>query len=596
MGKLRLLMEQIRPAFLTRPPKTPVAGAYLFNYRRLWWLSTLIMLAVALLPLLIISIVNYKVTESGFESEYRLRTARTVSNSWRAVSFFLTERRAALDFIVHDNSLETLAEPQRLADVLADLKRSFGGGFVDLGVIDAQGRQRTYVGPYGLENRQYRDQPWFREVAERGVFVSDVFLGFRQVPHLVIAVKQTLPWGDFYVLRASIGIGPFEDLLANLELSGQGDAFIINRDGVLQSPSHYHGGVLEKVSLPLLPHAAQTEVIEHTTAGGEDLFIGYRFIEGSPFILVIVKNKNELLKPWYRIRLELIVFTLISISIIVAVILGTVTLIVGHIHLADEKRLATLHQMEYANKMASIGRMAASVAHEINNPLAIINEKAGLIKDLFTFKPQYAPDPKLNALLESILASVHRAGRITKRLLTFARNLTAKTERVDMAETINEILSFVERDAAYRNINLQTDIGPELDALCMDRGKLQQVILNIVNNALAAMSDGGHLRLSAHREGQARIRLEICDDGCGIPPEDVQRIFEPFFSTKKGQGGTGLGLSITYGLVQELDGTIAVQSTVGQGTCFSLTLPLKPVGACENQSTTCEKEPPCASS
>jgi len=198
--------------------------------------------------------------------------------------------------------------------------------------------------------------------------------------------------------------------------------------------------------------------------------------------------------------------------------------------------------------------------------------------------------------VDSILASVQRAGRITKRLLTFARNLVAKTERVDMAETISEIISFVERDAAYRNIEIQTEVGSGLDALCMDRGKLQQVILNIVNNAFAAMSDGGQLRLSAQRESQSRIRLEIRDNGCGIPAEDVRRIFEPFFSTKKGQGGTGLGLSITYSLVQELEGTIEVQSTVGQGTCFSITLPLKSVGDCENQSTPFEKEPPCVSS
>jgi signal transduction histidine kinase len=596
MGILSQIAAQIRPSFLTRTPNTPVTGAYLFNYRRLWWFSILTMAAVALVPLLIISIVNYKVTEKGIESEYRLRTARSVSNSWRAISFFLTERRAALDFIVHDNALETLSDSRRLADVLANLKRSFGGGFVDLGVVDAGGHQHTYVGPYGLENREYRDQPWFREVSERGVFISDVFLGFRQVPHLVIAVKQDLAAGDFFVLRASIGIGPFEDLLANLELSGQGDAFIINRDGILQTPSHYHGGVLQAASLPPLAPAAQTEVVESTTEQGVRCFIGYRFIEDSPFILVIVKNKTELLKPWYRIRLELIVFTLISISVILAVILGTVTLIVGRVHLTDEKRLATLHQMEYANKMATIGRMAASVAHEINNPLAIINEKAGLIKDLFTLRPHYAPDPKLNALVDSILASVQRAGRITKRLLTFARNLVAKTERVDMAETINEILSFVERDAAYRNIEIRTEIGPGLDALCMDRGKLQQVILNIVNNAFAAMAEGGRLDLNARREGSLRIRMDICDNGCGIPPEDVQRIFEPFFSTKKGQGGTGLGLSITYALVQELDGTIAVTSTVGQGTCFSLTLPFKAAGECDPQSTIGTKEPPCASS
>lgn len=597
MDRLRQIIAGLRPSFWAPRPADTSTGAYLFNYRRLWWTSALSTVAVALLPLIIISIVNYRVTEAAIENEYRLRTARIVSNNHRALSFFLTERRAALDFIIHNNPRQALANPVRLARVLADLRQSFGGGFVDLGIIEADGRQRTYVGPYGLENRDYHDQPWFRQVTERGVFISDVFLGFRHVPHLVIAVKQTLPDGDFYVLRASLGTAPFTHLLANLELGGQGDAFIVNGDGILQTPARYHGKVLQKISLPVPRYSPQTEVAEHKTPAGERLFIGYRFIEESPFILVVVKKTEELLKPWYKTRLRLIVFTLISVLVIVAVILGTVTLIVGRIHLADEKRLATLHQMEYANKMATIGRMAASVSHEINNPLAVIGEKAGLIKDLFTYKRQYADDPKLVALVDAIIACVQRAGRITKRLLTFARNLTAKIERVDLPETIHEVLGFVERDAHYRNIHISTDISPGLDNLCMDRGKLQQVLLNIVNNALAAMAEGGHLRLSAVRETPERVHLHICDDGCGIAPQDIERIFEPFYSTKQSRGGTGLGLSITYTLVQELGGTIQVQSTVGKGTCFTITLPLKPAGECEHANGQTDKESsPCASS
>lgn len=598
MTSVRELIQQIRGhfAFWNQHPSATISAAYLFNYRRLWWYSTWSILAVSLAPLLIISVLNYDVTEKAIESEYRLRTARIVSNTQRAIGFFLKDRKAALEFIINDTPHEDLLNPERLETMLANLKKSFGGCFVDIGILDYHGRQQAYVGPHELLYQDYLDQTWFHEVTKHGVYISDVFLGYRQVPHLVIAIKKNLPEGGFFVLRASLGIGYFEDLLSNLELGGLGDPFLINRDGRLQTPSQYHGGVLEKIGLPIPDHSEKTEVAEYVTREGVPLFIGYRFIANTPYVLMIVKQKDELLKPWYTVRLRLIAFLLASVSVILLVIVGTVTFIVGRIHLADEKRLMTLHQMEYASKMATIGRMAASVSHEINNPLAVIGEKAGLIKDLFTFKKQYADDPRLIGLVDSITACVQRAGRITRRLLTFARNLQAKNERVDLPETVNEVLGFVEREVHYRDIHVQAVVHPDLVGLCMDRGKLQQVILNIVNNALGAMNDGGHLNLSAQRDGNDRIRLDICDDGCGIPPEDLRQIFEPFFSTKKGKGGTGLGLSITYSLVQELGGTIEVKSTIGEGTCFRLMLPLKAAAECDSSGAPCDKEPTCESS
>ncbi|MEE4608655.1 MAG: sensor histidine kinase [Desulfobacteraceae bacterium] len=581
-------LKKARLPFLDRRKTETLSRAYLFNYRRLWALAVMILLAVALLPLTTITVVNYRMTEQAIESESHLRTANLVANTHRTISYFLAQRRAALDFIIHDNHRQDLQDPGRLAALLDNLNQSFGDGFVDIGIIGGDGQQRAYVGPYALENVDYRNEPWFRHVQTQGMYISDVFLGFRQVPHLVIAIKQDCPDGGCYVLRVSLGIGPFADLLAGLELSGHGDAFIVNAEGVLQSPSRYHGNVLEPIGLPVPRPSDHTEVIAHTTETGESLLVGYRFIENTPFILMIVKKKEDLLSHWYETRVKLVFFLAASVTAILVVILGMVSFIVGRVHLADEKRLATLHHMEYANKMATIGRMAASVAHEINNPLAIIGEKAGLIKDLFTFKAAYSEDPKLVGLIDSIIAAVTRAGRITKRLLTFARNLEAKIEKVNLPETIQEVLSFVERDAQHRNIDIDTRIKPGLDAICLDRGKLQQVILNIVNNAFAAMDQGGKLEIEAALAATGRFRLSICDTGRGIAAEDLSRIFEPFYSTKKSQGGTGLGLSITYGLVQEMGGKIQVESQPGEGTCFILDLPL-------NSKNTCPEASPCAS-
>jgi signal transduction histidine kinase len=211
-----------------------------------------------------------------------------------------------------------------------------------------------------------------------------------------------------------------------------------------------------------------------------------------------------------------------------------------------------LHQAEHAGKLASIGRLAAGVAHEINNPLAIINEKAGLLLDLFTYGRECNQNPKLKGLVDSIITAVERCGTITRRLLSFARHMDASLAEVALPELVGEVLGFLGKEAAYRSITVNVTTNGEIPPFVSDRGKLQQIFLNLVNNAFAAMNDGGHLDITIGRESADTVAVTVADDGCGIPEADLKRIFEPFFTTKKSKGGTGLGLSITYGLVQDL--------------------------------------------
>jgi len=567
-------MEILKPKFWGYYDVAAGPYKHLFNFRRIWKWAVLLAAGVALLPLIFITLIDYDFTQRAIESEIMLRTSRLVSNTQRSISFFLVERKSALDFIDHENTFEELNDQIRIDEVLVNLKNAFGG-FVDLGVIDSSGTQRTYVGPYKLEGKDYSNQDWFRAVVTRGVYISDVFLGFRRVPHLVIAVKHALPNGSFYVLRATLDTDKFRDLLSKLELSGLGDAFIINHEGIFQTPSHSHGGVLEKISLPIPEYAPVTQVLEGRSTNGAPLVIGYRYIANTPFILMIVKQKRELMKLWRKTRLELLGFLVVSITIILGVILGGATYLVNRVYLADQRRIMTLHEVEYANKMASIGRLASGVAHEINNPLAIINEKAGLIKDLITFKKNSTKDPKLIGLVDSVLSSVERCGKITKRLLGFAQHMDVSVQPIKLDEIIHDVLGFLDKEAEYRSIEVSVEIPNDIPQLESDRGKLQQIFLNVINNAFAAMSDGGHLDITARCEDKDFISATITDNGCGIPEEDLDRAFEPFFSTKTKKSGTGLGLSITYGLVQEIGGMISVKSEVGKGTSFIITLPLK---------------------
>ena len=562
-----------RPQFWGQRDGDPPSQKHSLNLRRLWKITVLIMTVVSIAPLMVMTAIDYRVTQRSVESEFLLRTSRIVSNTKRAVEFSLLERMAALDFIVQDNKFENLTDCARLETILGHLRQTFGG-FVDLGVIDSAGQQLCYVGPYDLSGVDYSNQEWFRNVRDQGMHISDVFPGFRRVPHLVITARHELTDGGFYVLRTSLEAEFFNTLLSDLELSGNGDAFIINSEGVLQTSSRMHGDVLDTIDLGVPEYSSSTRVHESRTRDGRAILIGYAYIPETPFILMIVKQKAVLMTPWRDTRRQLIGFLAISISGILIVIFAVTTYLVNKIHWADLRRVATLHQVEDTNKMISLGRLGAGVAHEINNPLAIINEKAGLIKDLFSFTERYTDDPKLMGIVDSILRSVKRCSDVTRRLLNFARDTDGETTQVDLATTMTEVLGFMGKEAEYRSIDVRVNIDDDLPRIETNYGRLQQILLNLINNAFAAVDDGGRISISVREPTAETITIQVEDNGCGMTEHELTRVFEPFYTTRRKHGGTGLGLSITYSLAQELGGSIDVESTPGEGTRFRVTLPL----------------------
>ncbi|MEJ5357099.1 MAG: ATP-binding protein [Desulfobacterales bacterium] len=573
----------LRPLFWSLEGE-PV-GPYrpLFHFRRLWKTAVLLTLFVVLSPLGFMAVVDHRLSREVIERDIHYQTMRLVANTRQNITFFLSERKSSLAFIERDNTYEGLSQPLRLTALLDTLQKSFGD-FTDLGVVNAEGLQHTYVGPYTLGGINYRDEEWFQVARETGIYISEVFLGFRRQPHLVVAVKDDLPNGSFYILRTSIGLNTLNRILGELEVSGQGDLFLVNREGVLQTPSRMFGPALEKIPLRMPPYADWIQVIEEAY-GSETLVIGYAYIPDTPFVLLAVKNKANLMASWQKSRREWSFFLAGSVFAIVLVILGVSTHLVNQIYLADRQRTAMLHHMEYANKMASLGRLSAGIAHEINNPLAIINEKAGLIRDLFLLKKDYAEDPKLLALVDSIHKSVERCSRITRRLLHFARPSEGRVEELQIGEVIEEVLGFLGKEAEHRSIRVSVAVAPGTPMIRADRGRMQEIFLNLVDNAFGAMEDGGRLEIEA-RPVEGGLQVRVADNGCGIPAADLQRIFEPFFTTKDERGGTGLGLSITYGLVEEAGGRIEVSSEVGKGTEFRLFFPMTAPPARPKESRT----------
>ncbi|MBW2196131.1 MAG: hypothetical protein JRF37_11485 [Deltaproteobacteria bacterium] len=239
---------------------------------------------------------------------------------------------------------------------------------------------------------------------------------------------------------------------------------------------------------------------------------------------------------------------------------------------ADEERGKLESQLMQASKMSSIGEIAAGVAHEINNPVAIILGFAELLLERF---PE---DSKEFNMLKTIERQGNNCKKIVDNLLAFARVPKEVTTETDVAKDLQKVVNVVMNTIVTKKVDLNIDIEEDLPKVSGDRQQLEQVFLNLINNAMAAMDDRGLLTISAYRSGDM-VNIEFKDTGHGISPEQTDRIFEPFFTTRKVGEGTGLGLSVSYGIAKKFGGDIQVKSQTraegkDPGATFIVTLPV----------------------
>ena len=233
-----------------------------------------------------------------------------------------------------------------------------------------------------------------------------------------------------------------------------------------------------------------------------------------------------------------------------------------------EELVAMQTRVAQSERLASLGMLAAGVAHEINNPLGgILSLTALALEDI--------PAEDANRKnLEEVVRQSERCREIVRGLLEFSRQSETGSERVDINETIENTLDLVGKQSAFFNVRLVKDLEPSLPPVTAERSQLQQVLMNIIINAAQAMGERGTLTVSTRDRDDAFIEIRISDTGRGIPADEIDRIFDPFYTTKESGDGTGLGLSIAYGIVTKHGGTIAVDSAVGVGTTFTISLPL----------------------
>jgi two-component system NtrC family sensor kinase len=294
--------------------------------------------------------------------------------------------------------------------------------------------------------------------------------------------------------------------------------------------------------------------------------------------MVIKEDPQEQLTPLLRARLMAAFLLLAGLLLIIGGTIITSRQMMKRLIQIDREKAVSEDLAIQSTKMAALGKMAAGIAHEINNPLAVIGEKAGWIKDLLA-EEDIAQSENFKEFEDSIRKieyHVERAKKVTHRLMGFARRMEPIQETVDVNKTLNETVEFLENESRYRKIDIQTDYAPNLPKITSDSSQLQQVFLNILNNAIDAIGKNGEVMIKTkHLPKTSELSVEITDNGPGIPKEKVDKIFDPFFTTKEVGKGTGLGLSIVFTILEKLGGRIMVASEEGKGTTFTIYLPTK---------------------
>jgi two-component system NtrC family sensor kinase len=549
----------------TSRPTRPVDG----HVRELFWHTLGRLLLLYFVPLLLLAVFFQLQYRHVRRDSLRAHLEALAEHQARTFDLFLRERLVNLDNINRDPRFGSGAG---LDDFLAELQRA-SDAFVDLGVVAGDGTLAAYAGPVRYAGPvDYADEPWFQELCASPAesVITEIYLGFRDKPHFTIAVRRG-EGDDARILRAALSPERLAEYLTTLEGASEVHAAVVNGAGVLQLSTSRVGGSLQPSAFvpPIEPRRGF--IPRRRSTDRPDY--AYAWLSETPWALVVIDARANGGASASGLWIPLV--TLAPFLFMGVVILVRTRQVVGE-HLATERHEAELSgQLVHAARLASVGELAAGIAHEINNPLAIIAEEVGVLRD--AMDPELADEDEeldVDEHLGAIHDAVFRCRDITRKLLTFVRQREVKVEPQDLHEILDAVLDeLLGNELAMSNVAVERHFDARIPRISTDRNQLVQVLVNLVKNAMDAMPGGGRLIATTQRmDGAARVSIR--DTGCGMTPEQLDKVFMPFFTTKEPGKGTGLGLSVSYTIVRSLGADFYVTSAPGKGSTFTVELPL----------------------
>jgi len=553
-------------------------------YRSLKGILLACMILVPVIPFITSLLIGYSHFMAALETRTIATMKRVVEDHRTMIESFLRERKSDLEFIVSTHEFEDLHWPQRVKGLFRSLQRG-SNAFVDLGAFNEEGVHMSYYGPFQLTGKVYAEADWFKEVMKQGFYISDIFLGYRRIPHFVIAIRGEDATGK-WVLRATVDSNLFNNLVKKVRIGKTGEAYLLNAGGVFQTERR-SGGELMKRDQDTLDQVARHEGIRtflNRSPSGVEYLYATTWLEDKPWMLVVRQEKSDAFEALQKASALIIIVFVLGVSGIVGTAFFLTNRIIRRMEGIDMEKDTLGEQLVRATRLAELGEMAAGFAHEINNPLQIMKSEQALME---TILEELREEGKLSdseevADLRDSMAQVgiqiDRCARITQAILKFGRQSEPSRKDVDVPSFIPEVVTMVEKKASVHGIELDVETPNQIPPVHVDPSQLQQVLVNLLNNAVDAVvarhgSQGGHIRIQANASTDGHVELVVQDNGIGIRPEDQEKIFRPFFTTKPVGKGTGLGLSVCYGIVNAMGGTMGVSSTPGEGTAFTIQLP-----------------------
>lgn len=500
------------------------------------------------------------------------------------IDTFVEERCNSVD-LLRATLGERLFNPFILQKALADLQAIYGESIVDMGLVNSKGEQVYYAGPLQLERADYAGAAWFQQVSgsRNAKFVSDVFLGLRKTPHFIVAFRlehQGQPW----ILRATIDFAHFTRIVREIRVGETGTACIINKEGEYQTlplevapeqaSDHLGGQDLARKVEHIFGSSWGKDASHRTQDDGKYLY-AVSLLKDRQWALVVRVSQDEAFAKVHETERALdIMLALVSLGVLCGGVLLSWR-IMNRIDTLERERTALNEHLVEAGKLSALGEMAAGIAHEINNPVAIMMEEAGWIDDVLMDMPTDGNTEEIVASVSKIRTQGARCRAITHKLLGFARKSDDPDQLVDMGALLREMVALTNEKARNAGVSISVDIALGLEPVRATPSVLQQVFLNLFNNAVDAMEkNGGSLQVRATAgHSPHSLHVAVADTGAGISPKVMKKIFDPFFTTKPAGKGTGLGLSICFNIVQGLGGHIRIDSEEGKGTTFHIVLP-----------------------
>jgi two-component system, NtrC family, sensor kinase len=552
-------------------------------YHSLTQKMVLIVIIVSLTPMILVSTMILGEFKQSYREKVYAHLSLQILKHKTIIDNFLTERLNNIQFMAESCDFEQFMDDNFLETRLAILQDTYGIVFEDLGLIDENGIQVAYAGPYKLIKAEYADAQWFNEAIMQDNYISDVFLGLRRLPHFIVSVKK-FDGEKTWLLRSTINFTAFNDLVENLQIGKTGFAFIVNREGNFQTKPKTEAITAKQLSLSFIRKDNNPDEIviqeKFGTSVQEQIILVTGFLKDNQWLMIFQQNLNDALWDFQRAQNIAILIIMSGGLVIITMAFFLSSITVNRIAKADREKELMNQQVIETGKLASIGELAAGIAHEINNPVAIMVEEAGWIQDLLE-EDEFQKSENLkefNRALLQINAQGKRCKEITHKLLSFARKTDSTVQELQINELIEEVINLSSQRAKYSNVSVNTNLDQNLPLIPMSSTEFQQVLLNLINNAMDAMEKtGGTLEIKTLQQNDSII-INLADTGPGIPEVNLSRIFDPFFTTKPVGKGTGLGLSICYGIINKMGGQIDVNSVINQGTTFNIRIPIETKG------------------